>query len=89
MLDLLITHVTLPDGRQNMSIAVQDGRIAEVTEGLQAPAEVVAATEKYFAEQDPIGKFLSDCCKRTVPDHVPLRFTVIVRFVPSTWIDVA
>lgn len=38
MLDLLITHATLPDGRQNMSIAVQNGRIAEVTEGLQAPA---------------------------------------------------
>ena len=38
MLDLLITHATLPDGRQNMSIAVQGGRIAEVTEGLQAPA---------------------------------------------------
>ena len=38
MLDLLITHATLPDGRQNMSIAVQNGRITEVTEGLQAPA---------------------------------------------------
>ena len=38
MLDLLITHANLPDGRQNMSIAVQGGRIAEVTEGLQAPA---------------------------------------------------
>jgi cytosine deaminase len=38
MLDLLITHATLPDGRQNMSIAVQGGRITEVTEGLQAPA---------------------------------------------------
>ena len=38
MLDLLITHASLPDGRQNMSIAVQGGRIAEVTEGLQAPA---------------------------------------------------
>ena len=37
MLDLLITHATLPDGRQNMSIAVQGGRITEVTEGLQAP----------------------------------------------------
>ena len=32
MLDLLITHANLPDGRQNMSIAVQGGRIAEVTE---------------------------------------------------------
>jgi cytosine deaminase len=38
MLDLLITHATLTDGRTDMSIAVQDGRIAEVTEGLAAPA---------------------------------------------------
>ncbi|WP_144733367.1 amidohydrolase family protein [Extensimonas perlucida] len=38
MLDLLITRASLPDGRRNMSIAVQDGRIIEVTEGLQAPA---------------------------------------------------
>ena len=38
MLDLLITNATLPDGRRHMSIAVQDGRITEVTEGLQAPA---------------------------------------------------
>jgi len=39
MLDLLITRASLPDGRRNMSIAVQDGRIIEVTEGLQAPAQ--------------------------------------------------
>ncbi|GKT00612.1 amidohydrolase family protein [Acidovorax sp. SUPP3434] len=38
MLDLLIHNATLPDGRTNVSVAVQDGRIAEVTEGLQAPA---------------------------------------------------
>ena len=38
MLDLLITNATLPDGRTGVSIAVQDGRIAEVTEGLDAPA---------------------------------------------------
>ncbi len=38
MLDLLIHNAALPDGRQNMSIAVQGGRIAEVTEGLNAPA---------------------------------------------------
>lgn len=38
MLDLLIRNAALPDGRQNMSIAVQGGRIAEVTEGLNAPA---------------------------------------------------
>jgi cytosine deaminase len=38
MLDLLITNATLPDGRRHMSIAVQDGRISEVTEGLHAHA---------------------------------------------------
>ncbi|CAN5710568.1 amidohydrolase family protein [soil metagenome] len=38
MLDLLITNATLPDGRSGMSIAVQSGRIAEVTAGLKAPA---------------------------------------------------
>ncbi|RYF32767.1 MAG: cytosine deaminase [Comamonadaceae bacterium] len=38
MLDLLITRATLPDGRTGMSIAVADGRISEVTEGLAAPA---------------------------------------------------
>ncbi len=30
MLDLLITHATLPDGRCDMSVGVQDGRIVEV-----------------------------------------------------------
>ena len=38
MLDLLITNATLPDGRTNMSVAVQGGRITAVTAGLQAPA---------------------------------------------------
>ena len=38
MLDLLITNATLPDGRTNMSVAVQGGRIGEVSEGLQVPA---------------------------------------------------
>lgn len=38
MLDLLLTNATLPDGRTGMSVAVQDGRIVEVTPGLSAPA---------------------------------------------------
>ncbi|WP_310566449.1 amidohydrolase family protein [Hydrogenophaga sp.] len=38
MLDLLITHANLPDGRTDVSVAVQAGRIVEVAEGLQAPA---------------------------------------------------
>ena len=38
MLDLLITNATLPDGRSGMSVAVEGGRIREVTPGLRAPA---------------------------------------------------
>jgi cytosine deaminase len=38
MLDLLIHNATLPNGRTNMSVSVQNGRITEVAEGLQAPA---------------------------------------------------
>ena len=38
MLDLLITNASLADGRTDMSVAVQAGRIAEVAAGLQAPA---------------------------------------------------
>ncbi len=38
MLDLLLTNATLPDGRAGMSLAVQDGRIVELTAGLQTPA---------------------------------------------------
>ena len=38
MLDLLITGARLPDGRADMSVAVQDGRIVEVGTALQAPA---------------------------------------------------
>jgi cytosine deaminase len=38
MLDLLIHNATLPDGRSKMSVAVQNGRITDVTAGLQAPA---------------------------------------------------
>ena len=38
MLDLLIQHVNLPDGRRDQSVAVQNGRIVEVAAGLQAPS---------------------------------------------------
>ncbi|MFT3721383.1 amidohydrolase family protein [Pseudorhodoferax sp.] len=41
MLDLLVTNASLPDGRAGMSVAVRDGRIAEVAEGLRAPAHEV------------------------------------------------
>jgi cytosine deaminase len=38
MLDLLIRNATLPDGRTGLSIAVQAGKIVEVSPGLEAPA---------------------------------------------------
>lgn len=38
MLDLLISNASLPDGRTGMSVAVQGGKITEVTPGLAAPA---------------------------------------------------
>jgi len=38
MLDLLIHQACLPDGRTNMSVAVRDGTILDVAEGLRAPA---------------------------------------------------
>ncbi len=38
MLDLLIQHATLPDGRSQMSVAVRGGKIVEVAAGLHAPA---------------------------------------------------
>ena len=41
MLDLLVHNASLPDGRTGMSIAVRDGRIAEVAAGL-APAQAPA-----------------------------------------------
>jgi len=41
MLDLLIKNATLPDARQQMSVAVRGERIVEVTPGLSAPAHQV------------------------------------------------
>ncbi len=41
MLDLLIKNATLPDARQQMSVAVRGERIVEVAHGLDAPARQV------------------------------------------------
>ena len=38
MIDLLITNATLPDGRTNATVAVQDGKIVDVAPGLKADA---------------------------------------------------
>jgi cytosine deaminase len=48
MLDLLITNATLPDGRTGMSVAVQAGRITEVTPGLTAPAHETVDAAGYL-----------------------------------------
>jgi cytosine deaminase len=41
MLDLLIQNASLPDGRQQMSVAVKNGKIVEVNPGLHAPAQQI------------------------------------------------
>ena len=38
MLDLLITHATLPDGRTDATLGVQDGRFVVVAPGALPPA---------------------------------------------------
>jgi cytosine deaminase len=48
MLDLLLTNTALPDGRTGMSVAVQAGRIVEVTPGLQAPARDTVDASGYL-----------------------------------------
>lgn len=48
MLDLLLTNATLPDGRTGMSVAVQDGRIVEVTPGLTAAARETIDANGYL-----------------------------------------
>jgi len=48
MLDLLITNASLPDGRTGMSVAVQDGKISEVTPGLTAPARETVDAQGYL-----------------------------------------
>jgi len=45
MLDLLIQNCALPDGRSHMSVAVQDGKIIEVAQGLVVPAHEVVQAE--------------------------------------------
>ncbi|MES1978345.1 MAG: amidohydrolase family protein [Pseudomonadota bacterium] len=48
MLDLLVTNATLPDGRTGMSVAVQAGRITEITAGLAAPAQETVDAAGYL-----------------------------------------
>ena len=49
MLDLLITNASLPDGRTNMSVAVQNGKITEVIEGpLSVPAHETVDAKGYL-----------------------------------------
>lgn len=40
-----------------------DGCLKWQADGLREPAEVVSATDDFFAEQDPVGLFLRDCCQ--------------------------
>ena len=42
MLDLLLIHANLPDGRTGVDVAIRDGRIAEVAPGIAARGETAA-----------------------------------------------
>ena len=48
MLDLLIRNAALPDGREGVDVAVQDGRIAEVGPGIDAPARETLALDGWL-----------------------------------------
>src|SRR5512139_4073471 len=48
MLDLLITNASLPDGRTGMSVAVLNGKIVEVTAGLDASARETVDARGYL-----------------------------------------
>ncbi|MGE0332722.1 MAG: amidohydrolase family protein [Ramlibacter sp.] len=45
MVDLLIHNASLPDGRKNMSVAVQAGKIVQVTEGPIASAQAAETVD--------------------------------------------
>ena len=63
MLDLLITRASLPDGRTNMGVGVQDARIVAVDEGLCAPAhEVVDADGQLLSPPFCDPHFHMDAC---------------------------
>ena len=50
MLDLLVRNARLPDGRERMSVAVQQGRIVVVRAGLDAPAhELLDAQDRLLS----------------------------------------
>ena len=48
MLDLLLQNATLPDGRVGMSLAVRDGKIVEVSAGLNVPAREVIDAQGFL-----------------------------------------
>ena len=63
MLDLLVKNATLPDGRARMSIAVQGGKIVEVTQGLDASAhEIIDAQGLLVSPPFVDAHFHMDAC---------------------------
>jgi hypothetical protein len=64
MLDLLITHATLPDGRTGMSLGVQGGKFVEVSAGFLAEAHQSKGAQGQLQAQTPNGQNTKGQCNR-------------------------
>jgi P4 family phage/plasmid primase-like protien len=71
--------VTIPDHKRDQALpqkllAERDGILAWAVagclewqrSGLKPPVSVVAATEEYFEAEDALGRWLDECCRRTI-----------------------
>ncbi|NBQ67606.1 MAG: hypothetical protein EBU46_01760 [Nitrosomonadaceae bacterium] len=86
----------LPDGDKNLMDSLKEeaegilawvveGAIAYQNEGLNPPQEVVQMTQTYFKENDPIGRWLDDCCEPCEPKQGMLASDLYSSF--SVWFD--
>lgn len=73
--------VTIPEGERDTSLPEKlrgeasgilnrllDGLSDYLDNGLNPPAEVIAATQEYREDSDPIGRFIADCTVVSAPD---------------------
>jgi putative DNA primase/helicase len=84
----------LPDGDKNLMEQLKDesegilawlieGAVAYQKEGLEPPAEVANMTQSYFKENDPIARWVDECCEKCEPKQGTLARDLHGRF--TTW----